>query len=547
MSDRDTIINWLERVERRIRANKLFQELTLGLTLFLTFPLALKIWDLFSPLRGRTITIVIALWIAAFAGYLVWRLLQKGTLGQAAASVDRQAGLHDELKTALWFIRNPRPSEWIDAQIQRAARNTRALDPERLYPRSIPRTSYIAAAMILVFVALNFVPLSWNHNWLQLEAAPAFSLTDKEQAAIKQAVDLLLKAEKLQQTELAERLEDIVQQLQQGKIDASQAAEMLNDIQSKLEEGNLDLGSINDGLEEIAKDLQNSDQTKATADAMMQKQLDLAADELRKLAEKLGANTPEANKDLQKSLQQASENPRPGLEELLKQLKEAAENLKNQDQQGAQDSLDSAAQELNKLENQIQAQQLKNLASEQLQSLEQSLRQRQQNSQGKSQQQRDQQQQSQSGETAQAGEKGDAKGGQPQAGQPGQDEPGDDERAPGEAGEPQGGSQQGSGLNPSGQRGGNAPREGSPTELDVKLQQEKLDGMQDKGTKPEDIEEASKQERSKLDYRNIKSELSPAQKDLLNQDRIPWEYRPLIKNYFQAIRPPVKKQEPSKQ
>jgi len=75
----------------------------------------------------------------------------------------------------------------------------------------------------------------------------------------------------------------------------------------------------------------------------------------------------------------------------------------------------------------------------------------------------------------------------------------------------------------------------------VKLQQEKLAGMEDKGAKPEDIEEASKQERSKLDYRNVKSELSPAQKDLLNQDQIPWEYRPLIKNYFQAIRPPVKK------
>ena len=90
---------------------------------------------------------------------------------------------------------------------------------------------------------------------------------------------------------------------------------------------------------------------------------------------------------------------------------------------------------------------------------------------------------------------------------------------------------------PSGQRGGNAPREGAPTELDVKLQAEKLAGMKDQGTKPEDIEEASKQERSRLDYRNVKSELRPAQKDLLNQDRIPWEYRPLIKNYFQAIRP----------
>ena len=94
---------------------------------------------------------------------------------------------------------------------------------------------------------------------------------------------------------------------------------------------------------------------------------------------------------------------------------------------------------------------------------------------------------------------------------------------------------------PSGKGGADAPREGAPTKLDVKLQQEGLEGMKDHGEKQENIEEMSKQERSKLDYRNVKSELSPAQKDLLNQDRIPWEYRPLIKNYFQAIRPPAKK------
>ena len=50
--------------------------------------------------------------------------------------------------------------------------------------------------------------------------------------------------------------------------------------------------------------------------------------------------------------------------------------------------------------------------------------------------------------------------------------------------------------------------------------------------------EASKQERSKLDYRNVHSDLSPAQKDVLNQDKVPWELKGLIKNYFEAIRPP---------
>ena len=78
---------------------------------------------------------------------------------------------------------------------------------------------------------------------------------------------------------------------------------------------------------------------------------------------------------------------------------------------------------------------------------------------------------------------------------------------------------------------------GAPTALNVKLEQEKLTGENDGGT-PQNLEEASKQERSKLDYRNVHSDLSPAQKDVLNQDKIPWELKGLIKNYFEAIRPP---------
>src|SRR5262249_56136639 len=67
-----------------------------------------------------------------------------------------------------------------------------------------------------------------NHNWLALQAAPAFALTPDEAAILKQTEALLRKAEKLKQPELAEKLEEIVQQLQEGKIDAAQPAKMLD-------------------------------------------------------------------------------------------------------------------------------------------------------------------------------------------------------------------------------------------------------------------------------------------------------------------------------
>src|SRR5215475_1789368 len=378
MSDKEIIIASLRRVERRIRSNRLFTELNLGVSLFLVIPLVLKLWDLFQPMRAVTIGFIVGTWVLLFLSFVIWRIAQKGTIEQAAASVDTQAQLQDELKTALWFIKNPRSSEWINAQIHRAARNAQSLNLTYLYPRHIPRTSYLAAGMILLFVSLNFVPLPWNHNWLALQAAPAFALTDKEAAILKQTEELLRKAERLQKSELAAQLEDVVQQLQEGKIDAQQAAQMLDQIQSQLEEGNLDTASINEGLEEMAKDLQQSEQLEPTANAMEGKQLNLAADELRKLAEKLGLNKPDASKEMQKSLQQAAENSRPGLEELAKLLKEAAENLKNEQQQLAQESLDGAAQELENIQQRLDNQQLKNMASQQIQNLKDSLQQRQQ-------------------------------------------------------------------------------------------------------------------------------------------------------------------------
>src|SRR5947209_6630014 len=123
MSDKEIIIKSLERVERRTRANRLFNELTLGATFFLAFPLVLKIWDLLDPLRASTISIIAGIWVLLFGAYVVWRILPKTTLKQAAASIDKVAGLNDEIKTAFWFIHNPRSSEWVDAQIHRAAKN----------------------------------------------------------------------------------------------------------------------------------------------------------------------------------------------------------------------------------------------------------------------------------------------------------------------------------------------------------------------------------------------------------------------------------------
>src|SRR5579885_2717658 len=94
MSDKEIIVASLNRVERRIRTNRLLRELALGAVVFLALPLLLKLWDLFDPLRGTTVGVIIGTWVLLFAAYLVWRVLQKGTLNDAAASIDARANLN---------------------------------------------------------------------------------------------------------------------------------------------------------------------------------------------------------------------------------------------------------------------------------------------------------------------------------------------------------------------------------------------------------------------------------------------------------------------
>src|SRR5262245_45692750 len=121
MSDKEVILRSLEKVERRIRTRQRFGDLSRGVALFLLFLLALKIADFALSFRGTVVFPVLGTWFLALTGYSIWLLCRKGTLSQAAASVDKKLKLQDELTTAYWFISNPRRSDWIDLQITRAA------------------------------------------------------------------------------------------------------------------------------------------------------------------------------------------------------------------------------------------------------------------------------------------------------------------------------------------------------------------------------------------------------------------------------------------
>jgi hypothetical protein len=160
MPDREIIVAFVQKAERRRRANRFREEFCFGFAVSLAFPLGLKLMDLLFALPWVMVVIGLVIWLVALVAYSVRLRGRKETLAW-----------NDELRTAVWFINNNRTSNWIEGQIQRAAQSVRALDVDELYPGDIPRSLYAVMAMVLLVAGLNFVKPSQNQNWMALKAA----------------------------------------------------------------------------------------------------------------------------------------------------------------------------------------------------------------------------------------------------------------------------------------------------------------------------------------------------------------------------------------
>jgi hypothetical protein len=548
MSDRELIIHFLEKAEKRARSNRRFNDIAVTLAFALVFPVVFKLLDLLFLFRGRTVVTVLGLWAVATIVWIVLRLRGKSPLNQVAGSVDRKARLNDQLKTAYWFIQNPRESQWVDAQIRHTADATGKLRLDMLFPRRFPRASYLVGGLLFSMVLLNFIPLSLNYNWLAGHAAPPFRLSDDERKSLQNALKLLEKAKAAENALIAEKIQSVIEDLEQGKISQEEALKQLEALQQELEEGELDAENMANGISQMAAILRQSRALQPTAQQMAKGALDEASTQMQVLNARLEGVSQADLHEMAEKLQLASERPRSGLQDLARAFETTSSALLRGDRAAGHSGLDRIARELKSLADQLADQELRSKAGDEIGDLVDALQ--------------DSDAQEGAGESSENGKpNGQSKAGQPSAGEAGEKA----EQQTGEAGEQsgegetiEGGEQNGeggeAGQNPGGTsedaadgKGGNsfggstksAPLEGEATALEVVLQKEALKiEVGDGGQEPtQDVEAAGERERSKLDYRNAPSNLTPAQKDLLNQDRIPWESRQLIKNYFQAVKP----------
>ena len=526
--NRDVILETLRRVRNRGRFNRGLREFAFVFCLFLASVLAFQLIRLRVGIPAGPAgldTYLSHIWLIALSVFFVWRVSRTRTLAEAAAIVDNQGDLKDELKTAYWFINNDRDddaSPWIELQARRAATTVAELDLGKLVPTVIPKGLFLADGVLL---AIGIFLWTLPGQPSMVPSHGPLELTRDEEKQVQDIRELLADAA---QSETVQELDETLERLEQGELSLDDGLQDLAIVENLLSEGNLEVSTIKEGLGELAKDLRSSSELTSVADAIDSGDLNEASDLLRALAE----NLPDAPADmaaLREALDRASQAEDASLEELLENLRQAAEALASQDSDEAQRALEEAAEELESMGRKMEAQGQMNEARRQLGELRQSLG--EQSPFGASDEQPPPSDTSDTGE----GETAPAKAG-------GMAMPGGDvqlQMGGGAAPDPTDVLDAGPGGHSTGPSQGEDNIPGDPTRLEVQLEMELLASEEDpERDLPEDIfDKESRQEHSLVDYREASPRSDYASEAIMNEERIPWRYRNLVKKYFLALRP----------
>jgi hypothetical protein len=513
-TDRSRILDFLSRVDRRLRVNEALKGLTLGLW-GLSFVLVVSkltgTWD--RPVARAALLLVYGV---AVVGFTAWTYSRRKGLSVPAGVADSRSDSKDALKSALDFIGLPERSPWMDFQIRRTAAVADGLAPNDMAPTELPRPAIFASALVLLLAGL----LSWNPVWLENAdpaawlAAAGFSGGEPESEAAAEAAALPEEAR-----EELEELDAALERLREAELQMPETLRDLRQVQEALAASRLEMEQLELDLEKMGAELESASGLADLAEALKAQDAQKAAELLRALAERLSeAQNSEELQALLESLKKADVQ-QADLKNLMEQLENAQGNMSPESLAEMAQALEQAASQLESMAQEAQqmAQPLDQMGQE-MQSLQASMGQQQaagqESQQGQQQQAGGQAMQSASGMMSSQLQMAQFQG-DPSSAVPVDAGPAGDSTGPG---------------------GGAEPVLGEATTLDVQLEMEVLAAEERDEPIPEEIfERLSREEKSTLNYEAISQRKSYADESVLRHERVPWSYRSLVKRYFLTI------------
>jgi hypothetical protein len=526
-NERSTITAVLRRIDLKVRFNQTLHHFSVATCLVLGALLLIEVAPLLVPVSVPRGSLIVTGGLAAFLAFLIWSQVGGWRLERAAGVADQRANLHDEIKSAYWFIRQDDSSPWVDLLVGRAAQTARRLDPRRLVPMTIPKRFGIALVLFGLLQAIALVPS--DGPLLRFAAASDSARFERAREAYADEIRDLIDGEgdELLDEDALALLEAALEELEAAETSVDDLLRDLREAQDALDEGNLEITATRDALEELFQEFSGSNELAEFVDAMMNQNLSEAAEGLRDLSDQLGDLAPQDLAELGDRLQDASQADEPVIDEFLAALQEAADAISEDRLDDAKEALERVAAALEEIAQRRARQEANNDASDQAEAMQEALAQQTGGSPGQAQGQMAQSQ-------SVSGERSDAPAASPSS---------EVTRSEGSSG-----AQSGPAGNATGDPSGNALKLGASTTLEAQLALEVIDSEtpgfaeEERELDPEDLfQEASRQQTSIVQYRDVRAPSQYSQGSALNAERIPWRYRSLVKKYFLAIRPDERK------
>ena len=311
MSD---VLNVLERIARRLRLMRYVRGVMLVVCAVLFAAAIARALALAGPANPAVWAITVLLGILGaglFAGLLLKALFQgPDTLSHAAVVADQGANLKDEIASAYWFMgrggASP-SSKWVSHHIERATRTARKLDPASLVPLSLPRSTWAAGGLAVLFAALSvaqpLAPASW-------QADSPLAAAEAEKA---KAIRALLS--KAGGGEAAQKLEQALAALERRNATEDDKRKALAEAKEAVDKNNMEMSSMREGLMQLAERLRNTKEQSSAGEQQNSERADRAKELLDRMLDQRARQPhsadldPEAvarEKELEKLLEQAS-------------------------------------------------------------------------------------------------------------------------------------------------------------------------------------------------------------------------------------------------
>ena len=223
----------------------------------------------------------------AFAAFKAWR--QLGGKVSSALALDDQAHLKDRISSAYEFAAQGELDEARRVQLHDALRHAESLDLKQVFRFQWPRfANLLPVACILLVLSFLVPPIS----------APALTKTDPlKRAQLEQLKDLQEEIREQQQKdpglqEVLKQLEKIHKQFEKGEISEREVMLQLGRLDENMRQKAQQMGveNLEAEMNTIIPHLASCAATMEAAAALKENKMDKAAEELKKLSDKVKQN-----------------------------------------------------------------------------------------------------------------------------------------------------------------------------------------------------------------------------------------------------------------